>query len=139
MTSFGIKRDVAFTVYEEGRKGVKAGTRIILEHETLGFQLERPAGTQTFSEVVDAHGKGVYFQSAGRIDVGSAVSESALEDAVLVDYDAFMEFGDEIPGEVMMEIVEALTQGINLSFCIRFSRSMSTNQGSFLVKWRITK
>jgi len=78
MASFGIEGDVAFAVDEEGREGVKARARVILKHETLCFQLERPTGTQTFGEVVDADGDGVNFQGAGRIDVGGAVREGAL-------------------------------------------------------------
>ena len=103
MFAGGAERRLPFAVDKVGGEGFKAraarrfGARIFLGIKALRFHGKRPAGAETFCEIVDPHGKAVHLEGARRINVRRPVGKGTLQDAVFLNDDSFTKARDKVP------------------------------------------
>src|SRR6185436_1520102 len=84
----GAEGGVAFLV-DEPRRGVgEAGAGILVGRDALRLEEQRPAVAEALEHVVEPRGDGDELGLCRAVQVGTTVSERALERAVLVENDA---------------------------------------------------
>jgi len=96
---------------ERVKRGGKPCPRVFLGAEALDLEEEGETPPQAARETVDPDGKAVYLHLAQGVGVRRPVGKAALEDAVLLDHDALVEFRDVVPGEEGIEIAGVFAHG----------------------------
>jgi len=112
----GAEAVFTLAVDEVWRQRIEVCFGVVAYLETLRFEVKRPPRTQPLGKIVDAYRQGINFDIVGRVNIGGAVSERSLEDAVFVDHHPLVEFSDKIPGEVLIEESGTGGHGRSLSF-----------------------